>query len=87
MMPLVFVVDGVAERRSVIQYALEQAGYVVGTFATTHAIDVAQQQRSAAMVIAMALPDGKGVDLCRQVRQRPGLSRRRVVLLADNKIK
>ena len=27
MMPLVFVVDGVAERRCVVQYALEQAGY------------------------------------------------------------
>jgi two-component system phosphate regulon response regulator PhoB len=72
MMPLVFVVDGVAERRSIVQYALEQAGYVVETFATTHALDVAEQQRPAAMVIATALPDGNGVDLCRQVRQRPG---------------
>lgn len=86
MMPLVFVVDGEEERRSIVQYALEQAGYVVETFATTHALDVAEQQRPAAMVIATALPDGNGVDLCRQVRQRPRLSRTRVVLLADSKM-
>ncbi len=41
MTPLVFVVDGVAERRSIVQYALEQADHVVETFATTHALDVA----------------------------------------------
>ena len=86
MMPLVFVVDGVAERRSIVQYALEQVGYVVETFATTEMLDIAEQQRPAAMVIATELPDGNGVDLCRQVRQRPGLSRTRVVLLADSKM-
>jgi DNA-binding response OmpR family regulator len=85
MMPLVFVVDGVAERRSIVQYALEQAGYVVETFATTLALDLAEQQYPAVMVIATELPDGNGVDLCRQVRQRPALSRTRVVLLADSK--
>jgi DNA-binding response OmpR family regulator len=86
MMPLVFVVDGVAERRGIVQYALEQAGYVVETFDTTHVLDIAEQQRPAAMVIATELPDGSGVDLCRKVRQRPGLSRTRVVLLADSKM-
>lgn len=85
MMPLVFVVDGVAERRKAVQYALEQAGYLVETFATTHALEVAEQHRPAAMIIAAELPDGNGIDLCRQIRQRPTLSRIRVLLLADNK--
>lgn len=85
MMPLVFVVDGVAERRCVVQYALEQAGYVVETFASTNALRVAEQQHPAAMVIATELTDGSGVDLCQRVRQCPELSRTRVVLLTDKK--
>jgi DNA-binding response OmpR family regulator len=86
MMPLVFVVDGVAERRSIVQYALEQVGYVVETFDSTLVLEVAGQRRPEALVIAMELPDGSGVELCRQVRQLPGLSRTRVVLLADSKM-
>lgn len=38
------------------------------------------------MAIATALPDGNGVDLYCQVRQRPGLSLTRAVLLADSKM-
>ncbi len=38
------------------------------------------------MAIATALPDGNGVDFYRQVRQRPGLSLTRAVLLADSKM-
>jgi two-component system phosphate regulon response regulator PhoB len=86
MRPLVFVVDGLAERRSIVQYALEEAGYVVEAFATACALNVAGEQRPAAMVIATRLPDGNGIDLCCQVRRRPELSGTRVVLLADNKM-
>jgi DNA-binding response OmpR family regulator len=86
MMPLVFVVDGVPERRSLVQHALEQAGYRVEVFATTRAMDAAEQQHPSLMIIAIELPDGSGVTLRDKIRLHPTLSATPVVLLADNKI-
>jgi DNA-binding response OmpR family regulator len=86
MMPLVFVVDGVPERRSLVQHALEQAGYRVGVFATTRAVEIAEQQLPSLMIIALELPDGSGLMLRDKIRLHPALSSIAVVLLADNKI-
>jgi DNA-binding response OmpR family regulator len=86
MMPLVFVVDGVTERRCVVQYALEQAGYSVETFATTRALEAAEQQFPPAIIVASKLPDGSGVEFCRRIRSHAVLSPTAVVLIADNKI-
>ena len=86
MMPLVFVVDGVAERRCVAQYALEQAGYSVETFATTHALEAAEQQLPSFIVVAIKLPDASGVEFCRRIRAHSVLSETAVILIADNKM-
>lgn len=86
MMPLVFVVDGVAERRCVAQYALEQAGYSVETFATTHALEAAEQQLPSVIVVAVKLPDASGVEFCRKIRSDSVLFETAVILIADNKI-
>lgn len=86
MMPLVFVVDGVAERRCVVQYALEQAGYWVETFATTHALEAAEQQFPSVIIVAVTLPDASGIEFCGRIRSHSVLSETAVILLADNKI-
>lgn len=86
MMPLVYVVDGAAERRGTVQYALQKSGHTVEIFATSHALEFAVQERPAAMVIALELPDGDGLELCRQARRDPRLSRTRIVLLGNSAV-
>lgn len=85
-MPLVFVVDSAAERRQAIQSALENAGYRVEVFATTHALEAAEQNQPRAMVIASVLPDGTGIRLCRRIREFPILSNTQLVLLLDSEL-
>ena len=85
MMPLIFVVDGVPERRSVVQHTLEQAGYLVEIFATMRVLEVAEQQHPSLMIVAIELPDGNGIALRDQIWQSPVHSSTAVVLLADNK--
>jgi len=86
MMSLVFVVDGVAERCSTIQYALEGAGYLVETCAYGHVLEAAPPRRPAALVIAMDLMGRSGVDLCHHLRQCPELSDTGMVVVADSKV-
>lgn len=85
MMPLVFVVDGVPERRGIIQRDLEQAGYIVEVFATMRALESAEQHQPSLMIVAVELPDGSGVAFCDRIQQSPTLSNTAVILLADNK--
>jgi two-component system alkaline phosphatase synthesis response regulator PhoP len=86
MMPLVFVVDGSIERRSVVQYTLERAGYAVQTFATTRVLEIAERQHPGVMIISIDLPDGNGSDLCGEIKSNTRLSNTKVILLAENKI-
>jgi DNA-binding response OmpR family regulator len=86
MMPLVFVVDGVQERRSVLQHILEQAQFQVAVFATARVLEAAAQTKPALMIIATELPDGSGLMLRNLIRHRPELTNTPVVLLTDNKI-
>ncbi len=85
MGPLIFVVDGLSERRSSIQHTLEAAGYRVEAFATTRAVDVAEHLLPSLMIVAIELPDGHGVVLREKVRRTPALSVTPVLLLADNR--
>jgi two-component system phosphate regulon response regulator PhoB len=86
MMPLIFVVDGVPERRNIVQHTLEDAGYRVEAFATTRAADSAEQEQPALFLVALELPDGTGVDFHNQLRRHPILFSIPVLLLADSKI-
>src|SRR5450432_2013021 len=85
MRSLVFVVDGVPERRSVIQQGLEQAGYLVEVFATMRALEAAEQRPPAALIVAVELPDGSGAAFCDSARRSPALAGTATILLADNK--
>ena len=85
MSPLIFVVDGVAERRSTVQHTLEQVGYRVEVFATTRVFEVAEETPPSLMVVAIELPDGNGIVLREKIRKSPSLFSTAVILLADNK--
>jgi len=80
---MVFIVDPVEERRNVVQFSLERAGYPVAVFATTRALEAAREQPPGVIIVALDLADGSGIALCRQIRHDPGLSSTRVVLLAE----
>jgi len=86
MTPLVFVIDSVAERSSTIRYALEQAGYLVKTCASGHALEAAPRWRPAALVIAMDLSGRSGIDLCHSLRECPELSTTGMVAVVDSKL-
>jgi len=86
MTPLIFVVDPSPERRGVVQHALEQAGYPVEVFATTHAVEVAEQKLPSLIIVAVKLPDGNGMLVREKVRQHPTLSSTPVVLLVDKRL-
>lgn len=82
---LIFVVDGIAERRSAVQRMLEQAGYRVEGFATTRALDVAEQWLPSLMIVAIELPDGNGIVLREKIRRNAALGTMPVLMLADIK--
>jgi two-component system alkaline phosphatase synthesis response regulator PhoP len=83
MGPLIFVVDGVSERRSFVQQILERSGYRVEAFATTRALEIAEQWLPSLMIIAIELPDGNGIVLREKIRQSTALAPTPVLLLAD----
>jgi two-component system phosphate regulon response regulator PhoB len=83
MMQLIFVVEGEMESRSLAHESLEQAGYLVHTFSTAQIIEDAEKNCPALMLISAELPDGSGLDLCRNIRQHPVLGSTRIVLLTD----
>jgi DNA-binding response OmpR family regulator len=86
MGPLIFVVDGVSQRRSVVQEILEQAGYRVEAFATTRAIEVAEQWLPSLIIVAIELPDGNGIVLREKIRRSTALAMTPVLLLADSRL-
>jgi len=86
MGPLIFVVDGVSERRDLIHQILGQAGYRVEVFATTRALEIAEQWLPSLMIVAIELPDGNGVVLREKISRSPALATTPVVLLVDRRL-
>jgi len=86
MRPLIFVVDGIPERRNLVQQILEQSGYRVEPFATTRALDIAEQWLPSLMIVAIELPDGNGVVLREKIRRSTALANTPVLLLADRRL-
>jgi len=86
MTSLVLVVDGVVERCSTIQCALEHAGYRVETCAYRHVLETAIERRPAALVIAMDLPGRSGIDVCYTLRKYPELSAIGMVVVVNSKV-
>ncbi len=84
MRQLIFVIDDDVEICQVARQCLEEAGYAVRTFFNSDVIASAEDDRPQLMLVALMLPDGSGLTLCRRVREHASLARIPVVfLLAD----
>ena len=67
--PLVLVVDDEPQILRALQASLRGAGYDVVTAATaTEAISTAAMRKPDAVVLDLVLPDGSGIDVCRELR-------------------
>ena len=81
MKQLVFVVEDETDVRDLARQCLEDAGYAVWTFSTSNVIQEAEEERPSLMLIAMMMPDGNGLDLCRRIRKNPTLATTPLVFL------
>lgn len=84
-MSLVFLIDGVMERRIRAESTLREAGYQVEAFATARALDVAKQARPDVIIVALELRDQDGTRIRDSIRKHSTLLATPLVLLADGK--
>jgi two-component system alkaline phosphatase synthesis response regulator PhoP len=81
MTDLILVIDGESDVCRLAQHSLEEAGYTLRTFPTVLGIADALDSRPSLLLISATLPDGSGLDLCRQIRRNPVLASTPVILL------
>jgi DNA-binding response OmpR family regulator len=81
MKQLIFVVEDEIEVRELAQWCLAEAGYAVRMFSTSNVIQDAEDNHPSLMLITMMMPDGNGLDLCRQIRENRALARTPIVFL------
>jgi two-component system phosphate regulon response regulator PhoB len=81
MKQLIFVVEDEAEVCRLARQCLEDAGYAVRTFSTANVVQDAEDAHPSLMLIAMMMPDGNGLDLCRHIREHHALARTPLVFL------
>jgi DNA-binding response OmpR family regulator len=79
--PLIFVVEDETEVCELARQCLEEAGYAVRTFSTANVTQEAEEEHPSLMLIAMMMPDGNGLDLCRRIRENHALARTPLVFL------
>ena len=80
---LIFIVESEPETCHSAQHCLERAGYSVRTFSTIDVVKQAEDERPALMLVAILLPDGNGLDLCRRVRENSRLAATPLIFLLD----
>jgi DNA-binding response OmpR family regulator len=83
MADLILAVDGESSVCRLARQCLEGAGYSVRTFSTVFGVDDALNSRPSLLLISATLPDGSGMDLCRQIRGNPAHASTPVILLTD----
>lgn len=67
------VVDGDPESRAALSCALHRAGYGVEQVSTgEEALEVADRQRPAIVIMETHLPGASGYEICRELRERHG---------------
>src|SRR5208337_968568 len=83
MSQLIFLVERDLETTYVARQSLEQAGYQVRSFQTVDILAEAQHDLPVLLLVALMMPDGNGVQLCRAFRANPLLSHTPVVFLLE----
>jgi DNA-binding response OmpR family regulator len=81
MKQLIFVVENEIGVCELAQRNLEEAGYTVDTFSTTNVIQEAEDRLPSLMLLALMMPDGNGLDLCRSIRKSRILATTPVIFL------
>ncbi|HEX8818223.1 MAG TPA: response regulator transcription factor [Terriglobales bacterium] len=86
MSQLIFLVDRDLETAYSSRQSLEQSGYRVHSFQTVDVLAEAELDRPALLLVALMMPDGNGLQLCRAFRANPQLSHVPVVFMLDEDI-
>ena len=82
MRPRIFVVEDEADIARLVKHHLESAGHEVQVFASTSwVIREATARPPALFVLDIMIPGGDGMELCKQIRQIPTLSKLPVIFL------
>src|SRR5579863_9877304 len=81
MKQLIFVVENEIGVCELAQRNLEEAGYTVRTFSTTNVIQEAEDRAPSLILLALMMPDGNGLDLCRSIRHNRILATTPVIFL------
>lgn len=84
-MPLIFLVDGVIERRLLAEHTLREAGYQTESFASADALDVAEPAHPDLIIVLLEPRDQDGTMIRDSIRTHPTLFATPVVLLSDGK--
>ena len=83
--PTVLIVDDEADVRDPLRDALSAAGYAVEEAVNLEAARRALKSKPAVIVLDLKLPDGSGVDLCREIRANADLAKTPVVMLTGKR--
>ena len=82
MSQTIFVLEDDADISRLVQHHLEAAGFDVRPFQTpTNLIPDAERQAPALFLLDIMVPGGDGLDVCRRLRNHPGLSTVPIIFL------
>jgi two-component system phosphate regulon response regulator PhoB len=78
----IFVLEDDTDIARLVQHHLEAAGYAARLFSTpTRLIPDAERQAPALFLLDIMVPGGDGLDVCRRLRNHPGLSSVPIIFL------
>jgi two-component system phosphate regulon response regulator PhoB len=78
----IFVLEDDTDIARLVQHHLEAAGFAARLFSTpTHLIPDAERQAPALFLLDIMVPGGDGLDVCRRLRNHPGLSSVPIIFL------
>jgi len=83
MSHLIYLVERDLDTAYVSRQALEQTGYAVRYFQTIDILARAQQDTPSLLLLALIMPDGSGMQLCRRIRSHPLLSHVPVIFMLE----
>ena len=82
MKPSLFVVEDDPDISRLVRHHLENEGFTVRVFSTgTNVLAEAERQRPALFVLDIMVPGKDGLEICRTIRQMPGLAAVPVIFL------
>jgi DNA-binding response OmpR family regulator len=81
MKQTVFLVDDQTDGWQSARECLENAGYATRTISALNVIEEAKENQPSLIITGVLMPDGNGLDLCRQIRENRQLARTPLVFL------